>query len=689
MTALPSSSFALAVDVGGTFVDLTLCNLATGERWVRKVLSDIGPHQAFIAGVHQICEMAHIQPAEISRVVHGLTLATNAILEQDNHRAAVITTRGFADVLEIGRHDSPRGENGSSWLKPRRPIARNRIVEIDERIAWDGVVAQELDEPAIDKALHDLDALDPSSVAVCLIHSHQNPIHERLLVQKLREHFPNLYVTASHEVLSQSGEYEKFTAAALNAYTMPSVANYLSVLEAELRAMGVRAPLYIMTSDGGVLSAADARSLPIQTALSGPAGGASGAAAFAIDLDEPRIVTLDVGGTSSDVACAVDGHVDVTVTGEIGVFPLALPVLDVHTVGAGGGSIARVRGGRFTVGPESASSRPGPVCYRRGGVEPTVTDALAVLGWLPTRLAGGALILDVEGARNAIETYVAEPLGLDVTQAAAGIVRLANANMAAAIRHMSTERGRDPRDYALIPFGGAGGLHAVDVAQQVGIPRILVPPAAGVFTTEGLLAADLTRHYVQSFALPPTLDVADIAALEAVFNQLEAESTAWLDSGATTDARQLKRFLDLRYVNQGYELIVELDASLPTADALIQAKADFVAAYEERYGYHLAGVGIQMVKARVAAHGLLPHAVRSQGAASSNSDSERERRAIYFDGVGWMDTATVDRSSLSPGTRIDGPAVIEEYDSTTVLPPHASATVAANGTLIILFAERA
>ena len=678
------TGYALAVDVGGTFVDLTLCNLESGQRWVKKVLSDVGPQKAFIRGVEEICADADIAPGAIGRVVHGLTLATNAILEQSNPHTAVLVTAGFGDVLEIGRHDAPRGISGSSWLKARRPIGRDRIVEVEERIGWDGEVLTALSDETIDYTLARLAEMSPKSVAICLLHAHRRPDHERMLCDRIHARFPTVHVTASHDVLPQAGEYEKFTAAALNAYTMPVVAEYPTALEADLRAMGVTAPLYIMASDGGVLSAADARRLPIQTALSGPAGGASGAAAFARAAGEPRIVTLDVGGTSSDVACAIDGEVDVTVTGEIGPFPLALPVLDVHTVGAGGGSIARVRAGRFTVGPESAGSRPGPVSYRRGGSEPTVTDALLILGWLPEQLAGGALTLDTEAARAAVTRYVAEPLSLDLTSAAAGIVRLANANMAAAIRHISTERGRDPRDYALVPFGGAGGLHALEVARQIGIPRVLVPPAAGVFTTEGLLAADLSRPYVSSFAQPQAMAAVDVGALERMFQSLEGAGTAWLE-GVPPQARRLRRLLDLRYANQGYELIIELDPNLPLDRALAQAEVAFAEAYSDRYGYDLPGVAVQIVSARVVAQGVLAHAARSQLSASSNSGGDHGTRAIYFDQAGWAESAVVDRSTLKPGDRIEGPAVIEEYDTTTVMTPGSVAEVRPDGTLVISF----
>ncbi|MGI6852126.1 hydantoinase/oxoprolinase family protein [Mesorhizobium sp. 1B3] len=683
MTQVDKAEFALAVDVGGTFVDLTLCDLSTGARWVKKVLSDVGPQKAFVNGVKMICADARIPHSRISRVVHGLTLATNTILEQSNPRAAVVTTEGFADVLEIGRHDAPRDATGHHWLKIRRPITRDRVVEVRERTSWQGEHVVALEEEALVATVNKLRALAPTSVAVCLLNSFINPEHEVQVAAAIREQLPGVHVTSSHDVLPQSGEYERSMAAALNCYTMPVVAEYLSALENELRAIGVVAPLYIMASDGGVLSASSARRLPIHTALSGPAGGAAGAAKFAAELREPGIFTLDVGGTSTDVACAQEGAVDVTVNGYIGDFPLAIPVLDVHTVGAGGGSLARVRDGRFTVGPESAGSRPGPVCYGKGGVEPTVTDALLVMGLLPEELAGGSLKLDRRAAERAIEVYVADPLGIDPISAAAGIIRLANANMAAAIRHISTERGRDPREYALMPFGGAGGLHAVDVAQQIGIPKVVVPPAPGVFTTEGLLAADLSRHFVHSFAAPVRLDGISVETLNDIYAQFEQEGLAWLEGGAKTVDHNQRRYLDLRYSNQGYELIIEVQQGRIDSSAIERVSQDFHSTYEIRYGYSLRDVPIEVVRVRSSAFGILPHAARPN--AKARMAGSKTQRMVFFDSAGWMETAVIQREALSPGDVVSGPAIVQEYDSTTVLPPFTTTTVAQNGALIITF----
>jgi N-methylhydantoinase A len=689
MPETATAPFTLAVDVGGTFVDVTLCDLESGQRWVRKVLSDEGPTKAFIDGVKAVCSDADISTGQLTRIVHGTTLATNAILQMTSDRTVVVVSRGMRDLLEIGRHDAPRGGNRTSWLKRPRPVPRHQIVELAERIEWDGSQLESPSGAALANAVESIRALKPASVAVCLLHSANHHDHELLVRQVLDAAMPNLHVALSHEVLPQLGEYERLMATVLNAYTMAAVSDYLVNLEVELHAIGAVAPLYIMSSDGGVLSAEDARRFPIHTALSGPAGGASGAAELSRELEEPRIFTLDVGGTSTDVATAENGAVAATVTGTIGDFPIALPVLDVHTVGAGGGSIASFQDGRFEVGPRSAGAQPGPACYGRGGQEPTVTDALLVMGWLPDTLAGGALRLSRTEAEAAIYRAVATPLGVDLVEAAAGIVRLANAHMAHAIRHISTERGRDPREYALVAFGGAGGLHAIDVAEQIGIPRVIIPVAPGVFTTEGLLAADLSRSFVHSFPAPRSLTSFSVDELESTFDQLERRATAWLDSGAFARERQLTRHADLRYEHQGFELIIPSSEAQVTPGGVAQMEEHFHAEHDQRYRYRLGDVGIEAVRIRTAAVGILAHAARPVSAGTDHDGTrELEDRDVYFDQAGWMRTKVVERSSLNVGNDVAGPAIIEEYDSTTIVPPHARATVSENGAMVICINER-
>lgn len=674
--------YALAVDVGGTFVDLTLADLQSGRRWVRKVLSNQGPIAAFVEGAKLVCSDAKIPVGQIGRVVHGLTLATNALLERSESGAAVVITEGFRDVLEIGRHSAVRTDL-ARWLKPRRPVGRDKVVEVTERVEWDGKVLTRLTEESCDKVVAALRNLGATSVAIGLLHAYAYPDHERMLADHIRAALPEIKISVSHDVLPQAGEYERVMATLINAYVKPTMDNYLRRLSAELSAIGLNAPLYIMSSDGGVLAWQDAAELPIATVLSGPAGGASAAAAHAAQLGELKIVALDVGGTSTDVTCADGGKVDVTVDGEIGDFPISLPILDVHTIGAGGGSIASIERDRFLVGPASAGARPGPACYGGGGTRPTVTDALLTLGWLPNRLAGGALEISAGAARQAIETHIAAPMKADVTTAAAGIIRMANTHMANAIRHVSTERGRDVREYTLVAFGGAGGLHAVEVAQLAGIPRVLVPPSPGVFTTEGLLSADLRRYYVRSFPRAMRLDGLDIGVLEQSFAAMEGEAAAWLDGGASTLTRSVQRLLDLRYVNQGSELLVPLDGEAISEETLRRAVERFHEAYRIRYRYNLPKSPVEVVRTRVLANGGLRYAPSPKLDARCCGQGEALSRKVYFDRLGWVDCAVLVREQIDVGWRVDGPAVIEGYDSTLVVPPGTSASIADNGSIIV------
>ncbi|HEY0917762.1 hydantoinase/oxoprolinase family protein [Devosia sp.] len=675
-------TYVLAVDVGGTFVDLALSELPSGRRWIRKVLSRHGPIEAFVSGVELVCADAGIAPSGIGRVVHGLTLATNALLERSESGAAVVTTAGFRDILEIGRHSAVR-TGIARWLKPRRPIGRDRVVEAQERMAWDGTVLQPLSDEACNAVVAGLERLGATTVAVGLLHAHANPSHEQALAAHIRAAMPEVKISVSHDVLPQAGEYERVMATLINAYVKPTIGDYLQRLTDELARVGVRAPLHVMSSDGGVLAWRDAAELPITTVMSGPAGGASAAAALAAELGVLKVVALDVGGTSSDVTCADDGKVDVTVDGEISGFPIALPILDVHTVGAGGGSIAAIDDGRFLVGPASAGARPGPACYGGGGCEPTVTDALLLLGWLPDRLAGGAMELSVEAARRVIETRLCGPLGLDLTSGARGILRMANTHMANAIRHVSTERGRDVRDYMLVAFGGAGGLHAVEVAQLVGIRRVLVPPSPGVFTTEGLLAADLRRYFVTSFPRAMPLDGLDVDTLEAAFAGMESQAGTWLEEGASPDARSIERLVDMRYVNQGSELLVPLAPGPINQETLRSAVESFEEAYRVRYRYNMPGAPVEVVRARVLANGRLPFAPPIAVERSRGETGLDGSRPVYFEGPGWLDCPIIIRERLGSGHHITGPAVIQSYDSTVVLPPGTEAKVTENGSIII------
>ncbi|WP_169809011.1 hydantoinase/oxoprolinase family protein [Microtetraspora fusca] len=675
-----AAGHVIAVDVGGTFVDATLCDLATGHRWVTKVLSHQGPIDAFLRAVEAVCAQARITPDQIARIVHGTTLTTNALLERDQLETALVTTAGFESVLEIGRHDSPRSGNVLSWLKPRRPIGRERIFGLAERMSWDGAPLQAPAEKALEPLIRSIADLGVASVAVAFLHSHVNPAHELWVRDLLCERLDGLLVTLSHEVLPQAGEYERTMAAVLNAGAQPVVTHYLTGLRDALRQAGVAAPLYVMASDGGVVGAEYAARFPITTVLSGPAGGANAAARLARSHGIDRSFALDVGGTSSDVSCAVDGVVDINTDAYVSHFPIGLPVLDVHTVGAGGGSIASMEAGRFSVGPRSAGSNPGPAAYGYGGTVPTVTDALAVLGWLPRELAGGALTLDHAAAESALVEGLGSLSGGDPEAAAVHVLRMANSHMANAIRTISTERGRDPREYCLVSFGGGGSLHSIEVARQIGIRKVLVPLNPGVFTTEGLLSADVARYYVRSLPDRPVLKELDLDRLSRVLDELVAEAGQWLAQDGNLLERRFTPLLDMRYDNQGFDLTVPLEGFADSpGEALERARKAFDETHRDRYSYAFESVDVRIVNVRLRAAGLVPHTDVSFEAADGGERATTRR--VFFDPEGWLETTVLRRPTLKPGHVVNGPAVVESVDSTVVIPPGAAATVTPLGAL--------
>lgn len=677
-------SFTVGIDVGGTFVDVTIRDNRSGELQVGKVLADEGPTRSFLAALDVAVERAGTTLERIDRIVHGTTLTTNHILEQPEPRTVLVTTAGFEDVLEIGRHDSPRSGNIHRWVKPPRPIPRSLVLGVPERIAWDGTEHRPVDAPTFVTSLENLISRHAvASIAVSLLHAHVAPQHEKAIAALVNEVAPGLPVSLSHEVLPRGGEYERSMATVLNAFVQPVMGNYIDGLLDVLSNRGVSCPLYIMGSDGGIMSVATARELPIRTLLSGPAAGAAAAAEFAVRHEEPRVFTLDVGGTSSDVACAQAGIVDTTSDAAIGTFPIAVPVLDVHTVGAGGGSIARASQDRFLVGPESAGASPGPIAYCRGGSQPTVTDAQVVLGRLPTKLAGGSLTLDVAGARSAMESQLGSALSNGSAEAAAGVVHLANLGMANAIRRISTERGRDPREFTLVAFGGAGGAHAVEVARTAGLRKVLVPPSPGVFSTQGLLSAGLTFTATRTLPRAPLLQHFDLAELRRILVSLEAEGRTVLDQDPHVRRVRTHGILDLRYVNQAYELPVTIGLDEVGMETSRVAEEGFHHAHASRYGYRLDDVEVELVGIHVVVVGELPSPPSIKSHPVSEVVPPVQTRPVYFADRGWVDAEIRERSGLRAAQRVDGPAIIEEYDSTIVLPPGSSGEIRDDGAIAI------
>src|SRR5499427_8406500 len=654
----------LAIDVGGTFTDITFADAATGATWIAKTPSTTEDLSAgFITAVRKVLSLAGRGPADVLRVFHGTTTATNAILEGKTPPTALVTTAGFKYVLEIGRHDIPRHGNLYGWSKPVRPITPDRVFEVTERLDVDGSVLTRLDEDEARGVARQLAQLGIPSVAVVFLHAYANPAHEQRMQAILAEGCPGVLVSLSSEVLPQFREFERSMATALNAAVMPPVSRYVGVLREALDAEGVEAPLLIMKSDGGVTSAATCVRQPVQTVLSGPAAGVVGAVSVGRSAGFGDIISIDVGGTSADICLVRDGRPEVTKDGMIGPFPMKLPIVDIHTIGAGGGSIAAVSGaGRLSVGPRSAGAEPGPVCYGRGGGQPTVTDAHLVLGRIPPSLLGGEIPLDREAARAAITERVGRPLRLAMEEAAAGIVEIIDNAMARAIRTVSVGRGHDPRRFALIAFGGAGPLHACRLAELLDIPTVVVPPRPGVLSTWGLLDTDIRATFVRTAAVA-SREAADgtVAALESTWHQLKGQAQAWLDSEQIPrDRQRFERAADLRYEHQSFELTCAV-ADAPLSPAGLAALLEtFHGEHRRLYTYDLPGAPIELVNLRVTAIGVLPKRA-SESVARRDGDVRHARageRRVYFRGAGVVVTPCYDRNRLGPGSSFDGPALV-------------------------------
>jgi N-methylhydantoinase A len=668
----PEPQLAVAVDIGGTFTDVALVDYASRRIWRAKTLSTpTDPSEGFLKGMRLALDEADRSARALSRVLHGTTIATNMILEDKGARTALVTTRGFRHVLAIGRQDIPRNANLYTWVKPRRPVPPSRIVEVDERILAGGDIRLPLDEASVCSAARAVSRMDVEAVAVCLIHAFANPMHERRVAEILREMLPGVAVTISTDVLPEVREYERTLTVALNASVMPGVTTYVGRLERRLREERVTAPILLMQSNGGVAGAETIRRAPALTALSGPAAGVVGAQAAAEACGIHDIITVDIGGTSADICLIKDGKIGLTQSGHVGEWPLPLPMVDMVTIGAGGGSIAAVANRTLSVGPRSAGAVPGPAAYGQGGSEATVTDAHVVLGHLPARLLGGRMALDAAAARQAVITSVAAPLRLSLEEAARGILAIVDNNMIGAVRVISVERGHDPRQFTLVTFGGAGPLHACSLARLLGITRVMIPPAPGVLCAEGLLAADLKAEF--SRTLPKAGEI-DVAAAESTLNELAEQAEVWFDvEGVVHGDRSVDRMALLRYRGQGQEIAVPWTG---TADGVC---THFISAHRSLYGFAI-NAPIDLVTLRVEARGMgrgLPSIELPGGDAASAT------YAPVLCESGMVQTPIIERDSLGAGDEVTGPTIITQLDATTLVSRGWKGSVHKSGALVL------
>ena len=689
----------LGVDIGGTFTDATLIDEDGGSVFSAKVPSTpAAPADGFMAAVERILQSSRAAPAQVSYIVHGTTVATNAIIEAKTAPTAFLTTAGFRDMLEIARQTRPSLYD-LHFEKTPPLVPRQLCFGIPERLDAGGEVLAPLDEAAVRRVAAELRRTRVEAVAVCLLHSYANPGHEKRVGAILRRDLPAVTVSLSSAVAPEFREYLRASTTVINACIQPVVSRYLAAIEAGLKELGLNAGLLVMQSGGGVFSAAAAARKPVFMVESGPAAGVIGAAHLGSTCGYGDIISFDMGGTTAKLGLVRNGQAQITKDYEVGAtahaagggrgqgYPIRTPVVDLVEIGAGGGSVAWVdSGGGLRVGPHSAGADPGPACYGQGGERPTITDANAVLGRLdPGYFLGGEIALDPEAARRAVEVHCARPLGLEVVEAAHGIVEIANSAMVNALRLVSVQKGYDPRDFALVAFGGSGPVHANRLAQLARIPTAVIPLSPGTASALGLLLTDLEHDYAASVL--QRVDEVQPAAVERLCRSLEEQGRQALErEGVEEEARQTLRLAELRYVGQSFELTVPL-AGAPLDEAAIKAVlARFHDAHERAYGFKAGDEPVELVHLRVRAIGRMarPESRRLQDPGGTLEEARRSTRPVYFAAAGgFVDCPIYTRRRLAPGAVVNGPAVIEEADSTTVVEPGYAARVHPLGPLLL------
>ena len=670
--------YRIGFDVGGTFTDFTLHDTATGAmRHFKLPSTPADPSEAIEHGLRSLLDSLRIAPGEISFIGHGTTVATNMVIERRGVATGLITTRGFRDVLEIGRQVRPHLYD-YTVRTPEPLVPRERRVEVTERIDAAGSVLVPLNEAEVLAAADALAAQGVQAIAVCFLHSYLNQEHERRAAELVRARLPQAYLSASSGVLPEFREFERFSTTVINAYIGPPMARYLDRFLGRLAAIGLTARPYTIHSNGGLMSVDSVRTFPVRCCLSGPAAGVVGAAAIGRAAGLPDLITFDAGGTSTDVSLIERGVPAFASSRTIADYPVRSPMVDVHVIGAGGGSIAWLDdAGALKVGPRSAGADPGPVAYGNRATEPTLTDANVVLHRLdPVSLLGGRMPVDEAAAHRAIATRVAAPMGLAVEQAALGIIRIAVANMSRTIRTVSTERGHDVRDFALFAYGGAGPLHAAAVAAECGISRVVVPVEPGTLCARGILLSDVSFDVTQSEIV--TADAQSWQRILDHYAAMQSDGGIWLESERiAADRRRFDRVVEARYRGQNHEIQVRLADGMGLDGFL----AAFAAAHRREYGYDVPGRAIEVVNCRLKVIGLIDRS-ETRFVAAEGSPHARTTRQVYF-GSGWMEAPVFDRGGLAVGARLSGPAVIDEMSATTLLPPGCSVIVDRAGNLLM------
>ncbi|MFZ5823927.1 MAG: hydantoinase/oxoprolinase family protein [Bacillota bacterium] len=664
--------FMIGVDVGGTFTDLTLVDVAAQVVHTHKVRSTpADPSRAIMTGIVELVEMTQIPYDAVDYLAHGTTVATNALIEKKGVATGLLTTEGFRDLLEIGRQTRPALYN-PQLQKPEPLVPAHLRLEVPERIYASGEVRQPLDPGAVQAAVEQLKAAGVKAVAICFLFSYVNPEHETATAELVQELFPEAYVSVSHQVVPEFREFSRLSTTVLNAYVGPVMQRYLRNFQNSVREVGIKVDPYITQSNGGILSIEETVRNPVRTAVSGPSAGVVAAAHLGRLAGIRNMITFDMGGTSADISVIYQGEPLLSNEREVEGWPARIPMLDIITIGAGGGSIAHIdAGGALKVGPESAGAQPGPACYPGGGSEPTVTDANVVLGRMnPGKILGGRMELNAEAARQAVNSRVAERSGLDTLTAASGIIDVVNANMVRAIRLVSVERGYDPREFTLVAFGGAGPLHAVALAQELDIPQVLVPPSPGTLCSLGLLVTDIRADHVVSKVLVPSQE--SLPTIQQIFAKLSAEGRALLEKEQVpAERRRYILTVDARYQRQNYELPINVEEGELTPAGLADLLSRFHAEHARAYGYARPQAPVEFVNFRLTAVGELPKApIAEYSPRTGGKPLPLGERKVYFkEANAYVNCPVYQRDAIQPGDELVGPAIVEQMDTTVVVPP--------------------
>lgn len=683
--------YRLGIDIGGTFTDFCLFNQKSGEILKFKTSSTPrDPSDAIEMGIREIIDKFNFKPESIEYLAHGTTVATNAVIEQSGAKAGLITTDGFKDLLEIARQKRPSLYDLSED-KPQPLIPRQRRLEVIERMNYQGRVVRALNEESVLEALKELKNQKVEAVAICFLNSYINAEHEDKVKQIVIERFPEAFVSVSSEVVPEFREYERLSTTCLNAYLGPVIRRYMANFLDKIKKIGISVKPFITQSNGGIMSVVTAQKYPVRTALSGPAAGVMGAIFTSHLAGFENIITFDMGGTSTDVCLIENGNPKLSTDRNVSGVPCKIPMVDVNAVGAGGGSIAWVdQGMMLKVGPKSAGAFPGPACYSLGGNEPTVTDANVILGRLnPEVLLEGRMKIERSLAEEAVHSRLCDLIDMDLHAAASGILKVVVSNMVRAVRVVSVERGYNPKDFVLVAYGGAGPLHAVAVARELEIRKVMIPTAPGILCAMGLLATDIKSDYVKTVM---ELGVPEAApAIDREFKQIRKDAVKWLESeGITTGRQSINWFLDMRYARQNYELMIPIEDAVTTGitpELIQEAVNNFHKSHQLSYGYANQDEQVLIVNCRARSVGDVPKPALHKIDSGTKMVSTQEYREVFYQDQTPVKTPIMHRRDIGPGFACKGPLIVEQMDSTVVVPPGDGVVVDEYGNLIIHLKE--